>query len=280
MKRDLLQDFAIVGLTGLNGAGKTAVAVSSAIHDMKRGRAVYSTVDIRSAYGDSRPIRSLRELARLEDCTVLLDEVSVIFSSRSTMSLPAEMQVFLQTLRHRRVTVRWTAPGWMRADNLLRSVTQAVVNVVPLVSRRVAGEAWARPRLVVATVLDASSGTVDSAPDRKIRRGYYRLAALPAIGAYDTHADTPILGAGLVSGAVCVDCLGSTPKRPSCNPERHEHLGLPWYGSDPFIDDLENRRALVGGQSSPKFQELGVAGAEHLPVPADVALGLDGPDSA
>lgn len=242
MKRDLLQDFAICGVTGLNGAGKTAIAVASAIHDMKRGRPVYSTVDIRSPYGDSRPIRSLRELARLEDCTVLLDEVSVIFSSRSTMSLPAEMQVFLQTLRHRRVTVRWTAPAWMRADTLLRSVTQVVVNVVPLLSRRVAGEAWSRPRLVVASVLDASSGTVDSAPDRKIRRGYYLLRKLPSIGAYDTHADTPILGAGLIAGSVCVDCLGSSPKRPACTPERHAHLELPWYGSDPYAEVIAASR--------------------------------------
>lgn len=224
---DIADGVPICGFTGVNGAGKTTLAVESALRDMALGRTVYSTVQIHSPWGDSVPISSLRQLLELHDATVLLDEVSVIFSSRSSQSLPPEVVAFLQTLRHRRVTVRWTAPAWMRCDNLLREVTQAVVNVVPLLRRRSTGTPWPSPRVIMAGLLDTSAGKADATPDRVLRRRFLLPSRLNAWGTFDTHADTPLLGRHLQAGR-CPDCGGSR-EIPKHSKARHDELGLPWY---------------------------------------------------
>lgn len=227
---DLVAGVPIAGFTGVNGAGKTMLAVQSAIGDMSRGRTVYSTLPIRSKWGDSKPIVSLRQLLHLEDATILLDEVSVIFSSRSSQSLPAEVVALLQTLRHKRLTVRWTAPAWMRCDNLLREVTQGLVNVMPLARKHEKNNPWPRPRVIFAALLDTSTGKTDAVPDKVLRRRLYLPSRMEAFGAFDTHADTPLLGRHL-QGGICVDCGGSQD-RPKHSEARHAQLGLPWYPDD------------------------------------------------
>lgn len=228
--RDLLRGIPIAAVTGINGAGKTLIAVESAIADMARGRTVYSTVPIRSDLGESRPIESLRQLTLLRNSTILLDEVSVIFSSRASQSLPPEVVAMLHTLRHTGNTVRWTAPDWMRAEILLRGVTQGLLNVVPLVRVAARDNPWPRPRLILAGLLDTSTGKIDAAPTRVMKRRIIRPAALRSWGAYDTHADTPILGRHLQSGR-CPDC-GGAREVPRHSKTRHDELGLPWIESD------------------------------------------------
>lgn len=230
---DIVAGVPIAGFVGVNGAGKTTLAVQSALHDMARGRDVYSTLPISSPWGDSKPIVSLRQLLHLRNATVLLDEVSVIFSSRSTQSLPADVVAFLQVLRHKELTLRWTAPAWMRCDNLLREVTQAVVNVVPVrlpFTRRSSVDPWPRPQFVLAGLLDTSTGAADAMPETALRRRFYRPLGLESIGTFDTHADTPLLGRHLQSGR-CVDC-GGTRTVPAHNRARHVELGLPWYDDE------------------------------------------------
>lgn len=230
IRNDIVAGVPVAGFTGVNGAGKTLLAVRSALCDLARGRVVYSTVPIRSKYGDSRPIRSLRELPTLHDATILLDEVSVIFSSRSSMSLPAEIVALIQTLRHRNLTIRWTAPAWARCDNLLREVTQGVVNVIPLLRKRGGSSPWPTPRVVMAGLMDTTTGKTDETPTKVMRRRVYFPTKLPSFGAYDSLADTPLLGRHLQSG-VCVDC-GGTMTRPKHDEHRHELLGLPWFADD------------------------------------------------
>lgn len=225
---DLAAGVPICGFTGINGAGKTLLAVESAIADMSKGRTVYSTVPIWSEHGESVPIRSLRQLLEVEDCTILLDDISVIFSARLTQSLPAEVVVLLHTLRHRKVTVRWTAPEWMRADTNIRGVTQGLVSVTPMLRKRIKDDPWPVPRVVLAGLLDTSTGKADSAPTRVMRRRILIPTKLAAFGSYDTHADTPMLGAHAVTVGVCPDCGGSRT-RPKHSEERHRELGLPWY---------------------------------------------------
>ena len=238
---DLAAGVPVCGFTGVNGAGKTLLACESAISDMSKGRTVYSTVQIDSPYGRTEPIRSLRQLLELTDCTVLFDEVAVIFSSRATGSLPNEVVALLQTLRHRKLTVRWTAPAWMRCDNLLRDVTQGLVNVSPMLRVMEADNPWPRPRLVAAGLLDTSTGKTDETPTKVLRRRLFRPNRLASWGAYDTHADTPMLGQHLQSG-ICVDCGGSRT-RPKHDKARHEALELPWYDED---ITLAARREIVG----------------------------------
>src|SRR3712207_430130 len=59
---DIVAGVPIAGFTGINGAGKTLLAVHSAIHDIAGGREVYSTVPITSPWGNSIPLTSLRQL--------------------------------------------------------------------------------------------------------------------------------------------------------------------------------------------------------------------------
>lgn len=233
LPKDVMAGVPIVGVTGVNGAGKTTLAVQSAIHDLVAGREVYSTVAIRYVTPEglvleSKPIRSLRELLELRGATVLLDDVAVIFSSRTTQSLPPEMVALLDTTRHKGLRIIWTAPSWMRCDNLLRGVTQAVLNVVPLpFFREVNDTPWPRPRVIMAGLMDTTSGKVDETPTKVLRRRVYRQRGLAAFGAYDTHADTPLLGRHQSTG-VCPDCGGSRT-RPKHSPELHELLGVPWF---------------------------------------------------
>lgn len=234
--RDLFAGVGIVGVTGVNGAGKTTLAVQSAIIRMIDGQTVYSTVAIRYVDDSGRvyeslPLRSIRQLLELSNCTVLLDDVAVIFSARSTQSLPPEVVAFLDTCRHRKVSIIWTAPTWMRCDNLLRGVTQAVGNVIPVRAFSEAnGSPWPRPRLILAGLMDTSDGKIDAAPTKVLRRRVFRQKGLLSFGAYDTYADTPLLGRHLQSG-VCVDCGGSQP-REKHSAERHAAMGLPWFEDD------------------------------------------------
>lgn len=214
----------VVGFTGANGAGKTLLAVSDAIQDMRAGRPVVSTVQIDCDAGRSIPLRSLRELLDLRDTTVLLDEVSTMFSSRNTMNLPSEVVTFLQTMRHQGVTLRWTAPAWSRADVLIREVTQVYVGVRPLIRRRVAGEFWPRPVLAAVGVLDCVDVATDANPETVLKRRIVRPQLLPGWGAYDTYADAVRIGWHVQSGS-CIDCGGTIP-REKCSPERHERLGI------------------------------------------------------
>lgn len=218
----------VVAFTGVNGAGKTLLAVDCALHDLANGRPVYSTVQINSPWGNSEPIRSLRQLLEIEDATILLDEVAVILGSRgSGAQLPSEFQVLLQTLRHKRLRVMWTAPQWMRAHNQLRLATQGLVNVTPLARRRSADDPWGTPGLVMAGLMDTSVGAADEMPTKVLRRRFYLPKRLHGWGAYDTHADTPFLGIRS-RGGTCHDCGGQRPPVKHSK-ELHEALGVPWY---------------------------------------------------
>jgi hypothetical protein len=219
----------VLGVTGLNGVGKTLIGVDRAIADMASGRPVYSTVPIHSPYGDSIPITSLRQLLTLHDCTAFFDEAAAVFSSHGSQSLPSEVEILLQTLRHRNVTVIWTAPSWMRVDKRLRESTQAVITIMPLIkgSRK---KLWSTPRVVMAGMLDCSSGKVDEVPTKVLGRRLFIPRRVRAWGTYDTLADTPMIG-GHRQGGPCPDC-GGTRTSEKCSEERHGKLGLPWYADD------------------------------------------------
>lgn len=234
----MIEGAPVVGFTGANGVGKTLVAVSECIADLKRGRQVVSTVPISSPWGDSVPLTSLRQLLDLRDCTLLIDEVAVIFPSRGTQGLPDEVQIFLQTLRHHGVTVRWTAPAWMRADTMLRSVTQVVVGVFAVGKVNVRGSFWPRPLFIGAGAMDTTSVAQDAAPTKVLKRRFYYPQRLAGWGAYDSEADVPRIGRA-ATGGTCVDC-GGTTRRQACSEQRHADLGIPAP-----LDEVEQRRALM-----------------------------------
>lgn len=216
----------VVGYTGPNGVGKTLLAVSDCIVDMRAGRPVFSTVPVSSPWGSSEPILSLRQLLEIRNATILIDEVSVVFSSRMTGSLPDEVSTFLQTMRHQGVTLRWTAPAWLRADIQLRECTQVSVAAFALGKYTPKGKFWPTPRLVGAAAFDMTTVKLDAIPEKVIRgsRRVYRPKHLPGWGAYDSEADVSRIG-WVRQGRVCVDCGGAV-RQEACSPERHTALGI------------------------------------------------------
>lgn len=230
----IVKNAPVVGYTGPNGAGKTLIAVSDACFDMSLGRPVYSTVPISSPWGDSIPIKSLRQLLDVRDATILIDEVAAVFSSRTTGSLPDEVVMFLGSMRHQRVTFRWTAPAWARADILVREVTQVSVPVFPLGRRKIKGSFWPRPILIGAAACDVTGLAVDKSPE-KVMFGSRRAwvpSMLPGWGRYDSEADVSRIG-WVRQGGRCVDC-GGVRKAESCDVERHETLGIDVRGAADF----------------------------------------------
>jgi hypothetical protein len=234
--RSIMSGVPIVGITGSNGSGKTLLAVEDAIDRMASGQTVYSTLPIAHEVGRSRPIRSLRELVTITDSHILLDEISVILPSGSS-TVPNEIRIFLHTLRHKHNTLVWTAPGWMRAHNELRLVTQANLAVSPLIKVG-NGTPWPTPLIVMAGLLDTVDGEPDATPTKVLRRRLVRPRGLRAWGAYDTYADTPKLG-GLFPSGTCPDCGGryDTHKHSEA---RHDELGIPFFPDD-FVHLADTR---------------------------------------
>ncbi|QEO10009.1 hypothetical protein FLP23_08330 [Protaetiibacter larvae] len=262
----ILDGVPVVGVTGVNGCGKTLLAVSAAVAALRSGRPVFSTVPVLDAATGRRsaPITSLGQLLRIRGSLILLDEVTTILPGGNAAPLPSEIRVMLGTLRHAGNTVIWTAPAWMRAHVELREVTQASAALFPMLSRRRADNPWPSPVFVGAALLDTRSGKTDEAPTRVLRRRVYLPRRLIGWGAYDTHADTPLLGRHLTGGR-CPDCGGSrdTPKHTA---ERHAELGLPWYD-----DDAEQRRfalltgldAAAGPQARLRVEPVEFVGAQR-----------------
>lgn len=225
--RRIVENAPIVGFTGVNGAGKSLLMHSENVADLARGRRVYSTTPIRSPWGNSEPLRSLRQLLELENCIVSIDEVAAVFPSSGGGELPFEVNLFLQGMRHQGeqgVILRWAAPAWSRAAKQLREVTQVCVTVTPLMRYRVADDFWPKARLVMAGALDCTSVKLDDDPTKVIARRIYRTKALPGFGMYDHKATISRIGWPKAID-VCADCGGRT-KTIYCTPERHDELGI------------------------------------------------------
>lgn len=147
----------IRGFVGANGAGKTCCMVEEmAIRSWRAGRVVCANFTLRPeliGYSPSLfiPLKSWKLIPMLGDhshckddglcpcrgdrsysitgnvpATLLLDEVTTIFSSRQSMQLPVELQAMLTQFRKPDVWVGWSAPAWARADLMLRECTMQV----------------------------------------------------------------------------------------------------------------------------------------------------------
>lgn len=227
--RDYAAGVPILGVVGINGAGKTLVGATLVVMRLRAGRDVYSTVPVYDPVSgrSTTPILGLEDLLGIRNATVFFDDVAVILPSGS-MHLPEEVEVLLQTLRHKGVDVIWTAPGWMRASNRLRLVTQGLLNVVPFLRVRDDSTPWPRPRAIALGLMDTTTGKADSAPEQRLGRvRFMRPEKLEGWGTYDTLADTPVLTHRKKPVTLCEDCNGvMSPPRHS--KARHDALGLVW----------------------------------------------------
>lgn len=228
--RDYQAGVPILGIVGVNGAGKTLIGATIVVNRLREGRTVYSTVPVfDSVSGRSTlPIDGLEQLLEIRDATVFFDDVAVILPS-GNLNLPDEITVLLHTLRHRKVDVLWSAPGWMRANNSLRLITQGLLNVIPLARVRDNGTPWPRPRFIGLGLMDTTTGKADSTPEVRLRPiQIVRPMKLAGWGAYDTLADTPIL-THRKKVNTCPDC-GGVVSPPRHSKALHDQLGLTWNG--------------------------------------------------
>ncbi|WHP17849.1 hypothetical protein [Cellulomonas sp. ES6] len=207
-----------------DGRRVTVLAEGGTTTGMRR---VLSTVELRdvtappfslrnpSPYYDR--LRSFVQLLGVEHTDVLMDEVTGVASSRSSMSLPVQVENLVQQLRRRDARLLWTTPDYGNADLRIRSVTRGVV----LCRGRFAVErrgVWAQARLFRWTMFDASEFDRFTVGKRErlvpvARQSFWRPGHI-AERAYDTAAAVTQLGAA-AEGGMCFSC-GGRRSAPAC----------------------------------------------------------------
>lgn len=223
--RDRRRQSSISAYIGANGMGKSFWAVHDTLPSLDAGRPVLSTVrllDHRTGFPHESyvPLTDWAQLLDAEHCDVLLDEIVGIASSRESAGMPVQVANLLVQLRRRDIVVRWTAPAWMRADKIIREVSQTVTLCRGYLSDRDAASAggyrtqprlWQPRRLFRARTYSA----LDFEEWSQAKEG--KLRALDsswmwgpksrAFASYDTLAPVSRVGEVLDSGR-CAHCGG------------------------------------------------------------------------
>lgn len=224
----------IASITGPNGSGKTAYAVTLLERAHNEGQKIFTNMN-----GLKLPhtkIGNVRDLLKVEDGVLLIDEVSTALSSVGASAHTfLEVTQMVQTMRHRRASLWWTAPTWKRGALMLREVTQVSITVMPVFETRSGDDLWPRTRLSLVSWFDAREVAEDQAPTKKLRRRGGLFRPSKAFELYDTHANASSLTT--LHPNACGACGGSLP--PVKHSEAvHDHLGVEW---EPSIDDVRWR---------------------------------------
>lgn len=192
----------IHAVTGLNGVGKTAYAVSLLRRWQAKGHAIAANIGVRGA----QQVHNFDDLMGLRNCVLLLDEVTASASSRQFASLSPEALLFFQTLRHSNVGLIWTAPTYDRADLALRSLTLRWTFIRPLVTRRVEGSAWSS-----TLVSFVRTGWPEESQDGPRLRGAWPSLFRPAraFEFYDSFADVALFERVMKHPRACPRCGAS-----------------------------------------------------------------------
>lgn len=245
--RTLRRGYPISGFVGPNGSGKTACMVWTTLPSLDAGRPVLSTVrllDFRNprlcddpactavdhdthlaAHPAWIPWTQWNQLLEVEHADVLADEVTGVASSRESQSMPAVVANALVQLRRRDVVFRWSAPGWARADAIIRECTQAVTfcrGYLPITVPTDDGQrerAWRHRRLFKWITYDAT--TVDEMTQGKrdkLRpwvRDFHWGPGSDSFSAYDTFDSVTSIGHVSDYGR-CMTC-GGRRSAPACS---------------------------------------------------------------
>lgn len=206
----------IQGFIGMNGGGKSALLVDTAIDQANKfGVPIWSNIwiDEREVKGGVHRLRGLLDLANLGECIVVMDDIASVAPARETNAAPPEMVMRLASLRHRDAMLMWSAPVLEDVDVKIRRVTQSVVTLKALRRKRVEGQLWPDTVLSYAKAYDFSSEqtvTVNSETPQR-NHGFVRLSSL-RLSAYNTREEM-VLAA---DHAVCTTC-GLRRRREYCN---------------------------------------------------------------
>lgn len=234
--------FNIRAYIGLNGAGKSLLAVHDLLPSIAEGRSILSTVRILDPHtGNAHPnYEKLNDWEQLlntkrKGYDILFDEVQGIANSRASAGLPIQCQTALHQLRRQDATLSWTSPSWSRADLLIREVTRAVTvcrGYFPGVRKHEDGSidirSWGDNRLFRAITYDAADmqNWTDNA-ETKLSGKQNNWFLRPAMGPwgkpmlashfYDSLDTVDRIGEVLDAGT-CAHC-GGTRARKKCSCE-------------------------------------------------------------
>jgi hypothetical protein len=239
-----MTDHSITAVIGSNGDGKTLAAVAlHAIPSLNSGRPVVANFEI--FHPLARRLNSWRDIAQLEHCTLILDEISSAFPSRESMHLPPDLVRLAHQLRKPDVDLVWTAVNWSRADVVLREATNNVTVCVgkfndkwkrqdevppwwkPNAPRKKDAdghslkreEKWRANRYFRYLTYDARAFdeyTIHAVKSLKpIQRQHYWRPWHDAYRLYDTMEQVPLLD-NLDTTGPCPRC-GGTRRRPQCH---------------------------------------------------------------
>lgn len=199
----------IEAYVGMNGSGKTALAVQNAIK-MSRGRTLYTTTPIKTDEAEVVMITSLKQFEDMKNGHVFLDEVNSVFPSRGTQTLPHEFSLLLSALRHYDLTMSYTTPSYDHAEIQLRRVTQTATACKSLFRRPVKGSMWPRTLLSYVNQYDMRAYVEDEIglATPVVSRGFLWLPWL-SLDAYNTNAHVAMIADHLV----CPDCGGAIKKQ-------------------------------------------------------------------
>lgn len=241
-------DVGIRAFVGPNGSGKTLAAVAlTAVPAWANGIPVVSNITLdpaRLGY-DPRlyvPLETWRQIPKLHDSVLLLDEIQATFPSRESNKMPAELSRMLNQLRKPNVQLVLTAPAWSRADIVIRECVQYVTlcrgylpdryvreptpGLFPPIAKdddgrrlRVETTGWLPNRLFRFVTYDATQFdefTLGKAAKLKAisRRWYWRQKRAHFL-AYSTTEQVQLLD-HLDEFGTCWKC-GGTRRRPACS---------------------------------------------------------------
>lgn len=215
--------YAIHAYVGKNGAGKTQWLVHDTLPDLDAGVPVLAAIGLWDARGDelrrypnAQLATSYEQLLEFRDGVILLDEIVGFAGARESQSMPVQVQNWLVQLRRQNVVLRWSAPGWLRADKIIRETTTAVTVCTASLPVRAFDEhgrelSWAQNRFFTARTYDAAEFEEWSAAKReKIKpeaTGRMWGPTARARYSYDTYA--PVSRIALeIDGGRCASCGG------------------------------------------------------------------------
>ena len=225
---------------GANGSGKSLCMVRDSLPALYAGRRFLSTVQLLDVDGTPHPnceiLWDWRQLMDFRDGVVLLDEVTGVASARDSAKLPAQLANAFMQLRRRGIKVRWTSPAYMRADKMIREVTQMVTVCKgrlpgppppdpPGVTADPLAEKWGANRLFKFTSYMAEdiehvetqqlSGVFSHrGPKPVVKEWWWRGSSNVAADSYHTLGEVSSLNT-LTDAGLCIEC-GGTRARPKC----------------------------------------------------------------
>lgn len=222
--------FPIMAYVGPNGGGKSLAMVKDTLPTLRMGRPVLSTVRLLDhttglPHPSYIPFTDWDQLLEARDCDVVMDEMVGIAGARESMKLDVRVQNILVQLRRRNVVLRWSAPAWLRADKIVREVTQAVTECRGFYSDKLARtdtalQLWAPKRLFSFRTYDTidfeewTSGRRDAV--KPSASEWFHGPGSSVFASYDT-LDAVERVTGADEGGVCTTCGGAAPRRRPCS---------------------------------------------------------------